>query len=183
LSDFATPWLAAANVVGWLAAAMTLLTFHCNDMLRLRLLALSSNVAFVAYGLAAGLLPVLALHLLLIPLNLLRLRQVRRVLRVVASPVPVAAAASAPLGPTPASAREAVARRAARAPLAGCSSSLRKASRRTLPAAAAPAPVHELAIVTPLPARVPQRGGKTIEAAAVQGRIDELRPLLAAGRR
>jgi hypothetical protein len=110
LSDVATPWLAAANVVGWLAAAMTLLTFHCNDMLRLRLLALSSNVAFVAYGLAAGLLPVLALHLLLIPLNLLRLRQVRRVLRVVASPVPVAAAASAPLGPTPASAREAVAR-------------------------------------------------------------------------
>jgi hypothetical protein len=177
MSDVVTPWLAAANVIGWLAAAMTLLTFHCNNMLRLRLLALSANVAFVAYGLAAGLLPVLALHLLLIPLNLLRLKQARRLLRVAAAPV--LAAASAPPGPPPASVREAVARRAARVPLAGCASSLRKASRRTLAAAAAPA--RELAIVTPLAARAGQRGGKSIEAAAVQSRIDELRPLCAAG--
>jgi hypothetical protein len=182
LSTVATLWLDAANVIGWLAAAMTLLTFHCNDMLRLRLLALSANVAFVAYGLAAGLLPVLALHLLLIPLNLLRLRQVRRLLRVAAAPVRAAAAAPAPPGPAPASAREAVGRRAARAPLGSCASSLRRANRRILVAATAPAPVRELATVTPLAARARQRDGKTIEAAAVQGRIDELRPLRAAER-
>jgi hypothetical protein len=65
--------------LGWLAAALTLLTFHCTDMVRLRVLALCANGVFVAYALTAGLVPVLTLHAVLIPLNLWRLRQACRV--------------------------------------------------------------------------------------------------------
>lgn len=43
--------------LGWLAAALTLATFVCRDMLRLRLLALAANMAFIAYGLGGGLWP------------------------------------------------------------------------------------------------------------------------------
>jgi hypothetical protein len=63
------------EVLGWLAAGLTLLTFACADMRRLRLLALGANAAFISYGWLAQLWPVLALHALLLPVNLLRLRQ------------------------------------------------------------------------------------------------------------
>jgi hypothetical protein len=62
-----------SQLLGWLAAAMTLATFVCRDMLRLRLLALAANAAFIGYGTSAELLPVLALHLALVPVNLWRL--------------------------------------------------------------------------------------------------------------
>jgi hypothetical protein len=39
----------------------------------LRLVALASNVAFVAYAFMGGQTPVLALHITLFPLNLMRL--------------------------------------------------------------------------------------------------------------
>lgn len=50
------------DVLGWAAAALTLLAFSCNDLLRLRYVALTANAAFIAYGLTAQLWPVLALH-------------------------------------------------------------------------------------------------------------------------
>ena len=63
------------QLLGWLAAGLTLATFACRDMRRLRLLALAANAAFIAYGAAANLLPVLMLHLALVPVNLWRLNQ------------------------------------------------------------------------------------------------------------
>ena len=60
-------------VLGWLAAGLTLGTFTCADGVRLRVMALSANAAFVAYGFMAGTVPVLVLHLILIPVNLWRL--------------------------------------------------------------------------------------------------------------
>lgn len=66
------------EALGWLAAGLTLATFVCRDMRRLRLLALAANAAFIAYGASAALLPVLALHLALVPVNLWRLNQVFR---------------------------------------------------------------------------------------------------------
>lgn len=36
------------DVLGWSAAALTLLAFSCNDLARLRHVALSANAAFVA---------------------------------------------------------------------------------------------------------------------------------------
>lgn len=50
-----------------------MLTFACNDMRRLRVLALVANAAFIAYGSLAALLPVLVLHLVPAPINLWRL--------------------------------------------------------------------------------------------------------------
>jgi hypothetical protein len=58
---------------GWLASSLTLATFICSDMRRLRFAALAANAAFIAYGALAQLWPVLVLHLLLVPVNLWRL--------------------------------------------------------------------------------------------------------------
>jgi hypothetical protein len=75
--DIPNPLL-SNDVLGWAAALLTLMTFVCRDMRRLRLLALSANAAFIAYGALAQLLPVLALHLALVPVNLWRLNQTLR---------------------------------------------------------------------------------------------------------
>ena len=67
-----------AEWLGWAAAGLTLATFICCDMRRLRLLALAANAAFIAYGALAQLLPVLMLHLALVPVNLWRLNEAFR---------------------------------------------------------------------------------------------------------
>ncbi len=72
--DTANPPL-PSDLLGWAAALLTLMTFVCHDMRRLRLLALAANAAFIAYGALAQLLPVLALHMALVPVNLWRLKQ------------------------------------------------------------------------------------------------------------
>lgn len=63
---------------GWVAAVLTLLAFSCTNIVRLRYVALAANAAFITYGLTAELWPVLALHSVLVPINLWRLRQTRR---------------------------------------------------------------------------------------------------------
>jgi hypothetical protein len=64
-----------SDALGWSAAALTLLAFSCNDLVRLRYVALAANAAFIAYGLMAQLWPVLALHFVLVPINAWRLWQ------------------------------------------------------------------------------------------------------------
>jgi hypothetical protein len=66
----------ASDLLGWSAAALTLLTFASHDMFWLRVAALGANLCFIAYGYTAGLWPVLALHLVLVPVNLMRLLQI-----------------------------------------------------------------------------------------------------------
>jgi CRP/FNR family transcriptional regulator, cyclic AMP receptor protein len=66
----------ASEIVGFFGSGLVLLTFAMHDMRWLRTLAIFSNVAFIIYGALNWLLPVLALHLLLLPLNVLRLSQV-----------------------------------------------------------------------------------------------------------
>ena len=70
--------MSAWDWLGWSAAALTLLTFAARDMAALRLTALAANLSFIAYGATAQLWPVLVLHLALVPLNLLRLLQLRQ---------------------------------------------------------------------------------------------------------
>jgi hypothetical protein len=62
------------NLVGYLASAMVLLTFMAKDIRLLRIIGIFSNIAFIAYGALAWLPPVFCLHLLLLPINVLRLR-------------------------------------------------------------------------------------------------------------
>lgn len=63
------------EITGWLAAALTLVTFSMRSMIALRLLAIAANTSFIAYGALVALMPVLILHLLLLPCNLARLWQ------------------------------------------------------------------------------------------------------------
>jgi hypothetical protein len=50
--------MTAADALGYLAASLVLATFCAKSMVNLRLLAIASNVAFVACALAAGLHPI-----------------------------------------------------------------------------------------------------------------------------
>lgn len=67
--------MAASDVIGWLAAGLTLLAFSTRSIVPLRLAAMAANVCFIVYGVLASLPPVVALHLLLLPCNALRLWQ------------------------------------------------------------------------------------------------------------
>jgi hypothetical protein len=64
-----------SDILGWAAAALMVATFSCREARLLRPLAAATNIAFIGYGLMAGLAPVLALHLLLLPINLWRWAQ------------------------------------------------------------------------------------------------------------
>lgn len=64
-----------SDSLGWSAAALMVATFCCRDTRRMRLLAAITNLAFIGYALTASLAPVLALHSLLLPVNLWRLAE------------------------------------------------------------------------------------------------------------
>lgn len=59
------------EVIGWVAATMMLATFACQTVLGMRLFGVAANVAFITYGWAADLLPVMLLHTVVLPINLL----------------------------------------------------------------------------------------------------------------
>jgi hypothetical protein len=54
------------------------LDVHDKDMRILRIIAILSNVAFIAYGALGWLAPILFLHALLLPLNVIRLKELHR---------------------------------------------------------------------------------------------------------
>jgi hypothetical protein len=61
------------EILGYCAAALTLLTFAQSRMLPMRIFASAANVLFIGYGVLGGLYPVAVLHVLLLPINLKRL--------------------------------------------------------------------------------------------------------------
>lgn len=63
------------DIMGWTAAAATLLAFSMRAMIPLRIAALVANLCFIGYGMMAELIPVIVLHLALLPCNLTRLVQ------------------------------------------------------------------------------------------------------------
>ena len=65
-----------STTVGWIAAGLVLLAFYLQTIASLRLVAIFSNVAFIAYAIMIGATPILVLHLLLLPLNMFRLLQI-----------------------------------------------------------------------------------------------------------
>lgn len=72
------------QLVAWIAAVLVFCSFFMKSMALLRTLAVCSNVAFITYALLGlqnevfdKVLPILVLHATLLPLNLLRLRQLR----------------------------------------------------------------------------------------------------------
>jgi hypothetical protein len=72
------PILTLSECAGYIASVLVLLTFLMKDMRPLRITAILSNIAFIVYGALHWLPPVLVLHLLLLPVNVLRLREADR---------------------------------------------------------------------------------------------------------
>lgn len=76
------------QLMAWVAASLVFMSFWIKTIVPLRMLAIASNVAFIGYalmGLHYGVfdkvLPILVLHMSLLPLNVLRLRQVSSTMR------------------------------------------------------------------------------------------------------
>jgi CRP/FNR family cyclic AMP-dependent transcriptional regulator len=63
------------QLVGYVASLLVLSTFYMKALVPLRCVAIVSNVAFLTYGYLAGLYPVFFLHVVLLPLNVLRARR------------------------------------------------------------------------------------------------------------
>jgi len=66
-----------SEVLGYAASSAVLVTFLMRSMMPLRLVAILSNVLFLAYGYAADIHPVLLLHAALLPINITRLATLR----------------------------------------------------------------------------------------------------------
>jgi len=75
--DFAS----IAEASGYLASGLVFLTFCMKTMIALRVIAIGSNIAFIAYGLIADLTPIYLLHAILLPLNIGRLWQSHALIR------------------------------------------------------------------------------------------------------
>ncbi len=73
--------MSLTDLFGYAAAALVLLTFSMKTMVPLRIAGIASNVIFIVYGYLAGATPVLSLHLILLPLNTLRLYQILHLIR------------------------------------------------------------------------------------------------------
>ena len=65
------------DVLGFLAALTVLASFCMTTIAALRTLALMSNILFMLYGWCAHIYPVFILHLILLPVNLLKLGQIK----------------------------------------------------------------------------------------------------------
>jgi CRP/FNR family cyclic AMP-dependent transcriptional regulator len=77
-------------VAAWVAASLVFSSFFMKTMIPLRIAAIVSNLAFISYallGLVYGVFgrvyPILVLHSCLLPLNVLRLHQLRRLIAAV----------------------------------------------------------------------------------------------------
>lgn len=68
------------DIIGYLASALVFATFYVRTMMPLRMLAIASNIAFIGYAASEGLTPVLVLHSVLLPVNLARLFEIRKLL-------------------------------------------------------------------------------------------------------
>lgn len=66
------------DLIGYVAASLVFATFYVKKIMTLRLIAISSNIAFILYGFEGNLQPIFILHSLLLPLNLYRIIELKR---------------------------------------------------------------------------------------------------------
>jgi hypothetical protein len=69
------------DALGYVASGLVFVTFCMKTMIPLRLIAMTSNVAFIAYGFAGHLYPVLFLHVILLPMNIWRFLEMIKLVR------------------------------------------------------------------------------------------------------
>lgn len=75
LAKMATYGQSYTDLLGYVACVAVLITFCMQTMLPLRMAAVGSNIAFIAYAWLARLLPILTLHCILLAINLASLLQ------------------------------------------------------------------------------------------------------------
>jgi CRP/FNR family transcriptional regulator, cyclic AMP receptor protein len=73
--------VSALELLGYFGGVLIFSTFYLKTMIRLRIVAIASNIVYIAYGAIGGLVPILVLHALLLPLNVWRLIEVKQLVR------------------------------------------------------------------------------------------------------
>jgi hypothetical protein len=68
------------EIAGYLASVLVFATFYVRTMMPLRIIAIFSNVAFISYAALEGLVPVLLLHAFLLPVNISRLYEIKKLI-------------------------------------------------------------------------------------------------------
>ncbi len=68
------------EAIGYMAAAANVFVFVSNTMIPLRIAAIAANALFAAYFYLKGYLPLFALNACMAPINVFRLRQMRRLI-------------------------------------------------------------------------------------------------------
>jgi CRP-like cAMP-binding protein len=69
------------DILGWAAAAMTLLAFSMRTMIPLRMASIVANCCFISFGALRPEYSVMLLHCILLPFNILRLVQMRKLVQ------------------------------------------------------------------------------------------------------
>lgn len=72
-------------ILGLVGALLSIVAYTMKSMLPLRAVALASNVCFLVYGIIEAQLPSILLNLVVIPLNFVRFREIRRLVKDVES--------------------------------------------------------------------------------------------------
>ena len=73
------------DALGYAASLTVFATFCMSTMVPLRYVAIASNVLFAAFGYVGHIYPVLILHAVLLPVNVMRLAQIKRLVRGIGS--------------------------------------------------------------------------------------------------
>src|SRR3974390_313953 len=69
------------TAVGFIAAALVVAPLSMRRMIPLRVIGISSNIAFVTYGILFHSVPTVILHSILLPLNIYRLREMLNLIK------------------------------------------------------------------------------------------------------
>ena len=73
------------DIVGYIASLLVATTFYMKTIIPLRIFAICSNIFFITYGFFSGAPPVFVLHIFLFPLNIVRLTQMKKLIKDVKS--------------------------------------------------------------------------------------------------
>lgn len=72
-----------ADIVGYIAAGLTIATYSMRTMIPLRIVGICANCLFIIYGYLGPVYPQLLLHAILLPLNSVRLYQMIQLIKMV----------------------------------------------------------------------------------------------------
>ena len=75
ISMFASVLMLSPDIIGMLAGLLTIITFVQRQLIPMRCTAISANLCFLTYAHFGHMMPILILHGILLPVNILRLSE------------------------------------------------------------------------------------------------------------